>query len=219
MACCLSAPPWDRFCYWIRAGRDRPLTDVFDRLEIHRFGATLAGVVFLGLAFAWTIWSMRPFPRRVRLRVWTLMAIIGIVPLELTGGTAVSNWWERWDRCQRFAAADAGWSAMPEIEVQPGDTLFVDVLEATPDRPVTEERTIHSDCKIDLGYYGKVYVFGLTIREVNEKIIMHLQRYHDDEHLGLIDFSELGSLANPRRICPSESEYVFVGLNERKPRE
>ena len=212
MACMPSAPPWDRLCHWVQSGRARPLRDLFDEFEIHRFGSAFAGVVFLGLLFCWSIWSMRPFSTPRRLRVGTLMAMIAIVPLELSGGTAVWNTWERWDRSQRFAAFDAAWSAMPEIEVRPGHILLVEVLEAIPDQPITGERTVGPDGKIDLGYYGKVYVAGLTIREVKEKIILRLQDYLDDQQLGLIDYSALKSPAIPRRISPSESDHVFVDI-------
>jgi hypothetical protein len=86
------------------------LTDLFDRHEIQRFCATLAGVVFLGLLLSWSIWSMRPFKLTLGLRIRTMMLAIAIVPLELTGGMAVWNGWAEWDRAQRSAAYEAFWS-------------------------------------------------------------------------------------------------------------
>jgi polysaccharide biosynthesis/export protein len=99
---------------------------------------------------------------------------------------------------------------MPEIEVRGGDTLLVEVFEAFPDYPITGTRTVHSDGRIDLGNYGRVYVAGLMLLEVKEKIVLHLRAYLDDENLGLIGSSESQPLAVPQRISPSESSYVFV---------
>jgi polysaccharide biosynthesis/export protein len=125
---------------------------------------------------------------------------------------AVWNTWEQWDRSQRFAAFNAAWSAMPEIEIRPGHILLVEVLEAIPDKPITGERPVGPDGRIDLGYYGKVYVAGLTIREAKEKIILHLQSHLDDQQLGLIEYTAPNSAAKRRRINPSESDYVFVDI-------
>jgi polysaccharide export outer membrane protein len=99
---------------------------------------------------------------------------------------------------------------MPEIVVQHGDTLLVELFEALPDYPITGTRAVHSDGRIDLGNYGRVYVAGLTLREVKEKIVLHLRAYLDDENLDLIGPSESQPLAIPQRISPSESSYVFV---------
>src|SRR5262249_8998605 len=40
------------------------------------------------------------------------------------------------------------------------------------------------------GFYGDVYVAGLTIPEVKEKIILHLRKYINDETLGLLESDE-----------------------------
>ena len=71
--------------------------------------------------------------------------------------------------------------------VEPPDLLIVEVLEALPGRPISGERLVRPDGKISLGFYGDVYVAGLTIPEVKEKIIRHLQKFLSDEALGLVD--------------------------------
>ena len=60
--------------------------------------------------------------------------------------------------------------SMPEYVVEPPDLVLVEVLEALPGRPISGERLVRPDGKISLGFYGEVYVAGLTIPEVKEKI-------------------------------------------------
>ena len=75
---------------------------------------------------------------------------------------------------------------MPDYVVEPPDLLLVEVLEATPGRPISGERLVRPDGKISLGFYGDVYVAGLTLPEVKEKIILHLRKHISDVNLGLV---------------------------------
>ncbi len=75
---------------------------------------------------------------------------------------------------------------MNEYVVEPPDLILVEVLEALPGRPISGERLVRPDGKISLGFYGDVYVAGLTLREIKEKIILHLRKYLPDETLGLL---------------------------------
>ena len=75
--------------------------------------------------------------------------------------------------------------ARPDYVVEPPDIIVVEVLKALPDRPITGERLVRPDGKISLGYYGEVYVAGLTTMEIKEKIIWTLRDYLDDEAVGL----------------------------------
>ena len=68
--------------------------------------------------------------------------------------------------------------------------LIVEVLDALPGRPISGERLVRPDGKISLGFYGDVYVAGLTVPEVKEKIVRHLQKYLSDEALGLVEVDE-----------------------------
>jgi protein involved in polysaccharide export with SLBB domain len=69
--------------------------------------------------------------------------------------------------------------------VEPPDLILVEVLEALPGRPISGERLLRPDGKISLGFYGDVYVRGLTIDQVKVAIIKHLRNYLNDEALGL----------------------------------
>ena len=76
--------------------------------------------------------------------------------------------------------------SMPDYIVEPPDLIIVEVLEALPGRPISGERLVRPDGKISLSFYGEVYVAGLTIPEVKEKIVLHLRKFIHDEVLGLI---------------------------------
>jgi hypothetical protein len=79
------------------------------------------------------------------------------------------------------------------LVVEPPDLLLVEVLEALPGRPISGERLIRPDGKISLGFYGEVYVRGLTLPQIKVAIIKHLRKYLDDEILGLVtpEYEEL----------------------------
>src|SRR6478752_3366129 len=62
--------------------------------------------------------------------------------------------------------------SLPPYVVEPPDLLIVEVLEALPGRPISGERLVRPDGKISLGFYGDVYVAGLTLPEVKEKIVL-----------------------------------------------
>ncbi len=73
---------------------------------------------------------------------------------------------------------------MPDYVLEPPDLVLVEVLEALPGRPISGERLVRPDGKISLGFYGDVYVAGLTMPEVKEKIVLHLRKFLTDEALG-----------------------------------
>src|SRR6476646_7992744 len=77
--------------------------------------------------------------------------------------------------------------SMPDYIVEPPDLVLVEVLEALPGRPISGERLVRPDGKISLSFYGEVYVAGLTIGEVKEKIILHLRKYISGETLGPVE--------------------------------
>ena len=47
--------------------------------------------------------------------------------------------------------------------VEPPDLVIVEVLEALPGRPISGERIVKPDGTISLGFYGEVYVRGMTL--------------------------------------------------------
>ena len=71
--------------------------------------------------------------------------------------------------------------AMPAYVVEPPDILVVELHQALPGRPITGERLVRPDGKISLGYYGDVYVAGLTEAEIKAKLALHLRSYLDVE--------------------------------------
>ena len=106
---------------------------------------------------------------------------------------------------------------MPDYIVEPPDLILVEVLEALPGRPISGERLVRPDGKISLGFYGDVYVAGLTIPEVKEKIVLHLRKYLPDETLGLVESTTTASTIDdktnePSQIEPRDSDRVFVDV-------
>jgi polysaccharide export outer membrane protein len=108
--------------------------------------------------------------------------------------------------------------SMPEYVVEPPDLVLVEVLEALPGRPISGERLVRPDGKISLGFYGDVYVTGLTVQEVKEKVVLHLRKYLTDEVLGLVEIDpetgngkmdEKGKLVT---IEPKDTDRVFVDV-------
>jgi polysaccharide export outer membrane protein len=98
---------------------------------------------------------------------------------------------------------------MPEYVIEPPDLLIVEVLEALPGRPITGERLVRPDGTINLGFYGDVYVTGLTLSEAKEKIVLHLKKYLSDEVLGLV-YNENGEM---KPIDARDSDTVFVDVS------
>ena len=109
--------------------------------------------------------------------------------------------------------------SMPDYVLEPPDLVIVEVLEALPGRPISGERLVRPDGKISLGFYGDVYVAGLTMPEVKEKIVLHLRKYLTDEVLGLIKHERghgagdrLTKTGKPKMIDPKDSDRVFVDV-------
>lgn len=100
--------------------------------------------------------------------------------------------------------------SQPEYVVEPPDILVVEVLEALPGRPITGERLVRPDGTITLGFYGDVYVAGLSLTEIKEKIILHLRKDIQDEVLGLI--REDPETGKTKTIEPKDSSRIFVDV-------
>ena len=108
---------------------------------------------------------------------------------------------------------------MPDYVLEPPDLVLVEVLEALPGRPISGERLVRPDGKVSLGFYGDVYVAGLTMAEVKEKIILHLRKFLTDEALGLIETDDttgepkIDEKTNkPKLIEPKDSATVFCDV-------
>jgi hypothetical protein len=74
--------------------------------------------------------------------------------------------------------------------VDPIDLILVEVLEALPGRPISGERLVQPDGRIDLGSYGEIPVRGLTPEQIKVAVIKHLRKFLSDEVLGLIVWPE-----------------------------
>jgi RNA polymerase sigma factor (sigma-70 family) len=102
--------------------------------------------------------------------------------------------------------------------IEPPDLLLVEVLEALPGRPISGERLVRPDGNISLGFYGDVYVAGLKIPQAKEKIVRHLQKFLEDETLGLtiVDPAtgepKKDKDGKPVLIDPKDSDRVFVDV-------
>jgi polysaccharide export outer membrane protein len=102
-------------------------------------------------------------------------------------------------------------TSMPEYVVEPPDLIRIEVLEALPGRPVTGERLVRPDGKISLDFYGDIYVAGLTVSEIKEKVIIHLRQFLTDEALGLIELDP--DTLEYEKIPPKESNRIFVDVS------
>ena len=101
--------------------------------------------------------------------------------------------------------------SMPDYVVEPPDLILGEVLEALEGRPISGERLVRPDGKITLGFYGEVYVAGLTIPEVKEKIVLHLKKYLNDNILGL--YEEDPKTGKPIPVDPKDTDRVFVDVS------
>ena len=105
--------------------------------------------------------------------------------------------------------------SLPEYVVEPPDIIRVEVLEALPGRTITGERLVRSDGTISLEYYGDVYVAGLTLTQVKEKIIIHLRKFLTDQALGLVEAVNDAS-GNPtselKPVPLAKNDRVFVDV-------
>src|SRR5262245_1813991 len=107
--------------------------------------------------------------------------------------------------------------SLPDYVVEPPDLVLVEVLEALPGRPISGERLVRPDGKISLGFYGELYVAGLTTNEIKEKLVLHLRKFLPDEVLGLwkIDDNQTpADLDDDKQVevAPVDSDRVFVDV-------
>lgn len=100
--------------------------------------------------------------------------------------------------------------SMPDYVVEPPDLILVEVLEAYPGRPITGERLVRPDGKISLQWYGDVYVAGLTVDQIKEKIVIHLRQFLTDQALGLTKYNE--RTREYEDVEPAKSNRVFVDV-------
>ena len=116
------------------------------------------------------------------------------------------------DVAKKFIPRELSKVSMPDYVVEPPDIIIIEVLEALPGRPITGERLVRPDGKISLGFYGDLYVAGLTTNEIKEKLVLHLRDYINDEVLGLaVPDKETGKL-KPIEEVMKNLNRVFVDV-------
>ena len=114
---------------------------------------------------------------KLRLRVWTLLLIVGIVAVLVSVVVRESQ--------KVFAPA----------------ILKVEVASALPGRPITGDRLVRPDGTISLGYYGSIQVAGLTPHEIRRAVAIHLRRYLPDATVDDVSvFVVMTSFRRPRLI-------------------
>ncbi|WP_435007307.1 sigma-70 family RNA polymerase sigma factor [Tundrisphaera lichenicola] len=101
--------------------------------------------------------------------------------------------------------------SMPDYVVEPPDIIVIEVLQAREGRPITGERLVKPDGKISLGFYGELYVAGLTTTEIKEKIVQHLRDYLSDELLGLVSVDP--ATGETKKTSPRDTDRVFVDVS------
>ena len=118
----------------------------------------------------------------------------------------------------RKSKAQPALVSLGDYVVEPPDMLTVEVLDALPGRPISGERLVRPDGKISLGFYGDIYVAGLTIPEVKEKVVRHLVKFLSDSALGIEGFDDSGKpiidpeTKKPKVIDAKASSTVFVDV-------
>jgi polysaccharide export outer membrane protein len=79
-----------------------------------------------------------------------------------------------------------------------------------PSRPISGERLVRPDGMISFGFYGDIYVRGLTLPQIKHKLIVHLRKFLTDEMLGLVAQDEEGKW---QFVKPQDSNKVFVNVS------
>ena len=101
-------------------------------------------------------------------------------------------------------------TSMPEYIVEPPDLLIIELLEGLPGRQLQGEHLVRPDGKVSLGFYGDVYVAGLTTGQIKEKLIIHLREYLTDQGLGLVTWEEASKKYVD--VEPAKSSRLFVDV-------
>ncbi|WZO99844.1 sigma-70 family RNA polymerase sigma factor [Isosphaeraceae bacterium EP7] len=112
------------------------------------------------------------------------------------------------------AASAPGQAEAPVADyvVEPPDLLVVEVLDALPGRPIKGDHLVRPDGTLSLGYYGDVFVAGLTLRQVKVAVIAKLRENLGDDQLGLIEPDGRHPSQN-RVVSPEKSTRVLVDVS------
>ncbi|MFO0911070.1 MAG: polysaccharide biosynthesis/export family protein [Isosphaeraceae bacterium] len=93
--------------------------------------------------------------------------------------------------------------SMPQYVVEPPDELELAVRPATDDLSSTN-LTVQADGNLDLGFAGDVYVAGLTLEQIEQKIALHL------DQLAAAKGDRTRYKVSVRLANGSQSKYYYV---------
>ncbi len=92
--------------------------------------------------------------------------------------------------------------SMPPYVVEPPDELEI-VVRPAPASMTLSTFIVRSDGNVDLGFGGDVYVAGLTLAQVEQKIAHHFEAARDDRGREPVDVSV-------RLVNGSQSKFFYV---------
>lgn len=113
-------------------------------------------------------------------------------------------------------------STIDEYRVEPGDGLLVLPHDLDSKVRLPADQTILADGTIDLGKYGRLYVAGRTVPEVEAMVQATVKAKEKDEDIGFIDvrlvnraskvYYVLGEVTTPGRFPLVGNETVLDGI-------
>ena len=74
--------------------------------------------------------------------------------------------------------------SLPPYTVEPPDELEISAKPASLELPITTP-TVQQDGVIDLGFFGEVYVAGLTLAQIERKVEIALNRHVQERNIKL----------------------------------
>ena len=96
--------------------------------------------------------------------------------------------------------------------VEPPDLVIVEVLEALPGRPISGERLVRARRDDQPGFYGEIYVRGLTLPQIKVAIIKHsgsISRRDPGTHDRRMTLGDPAEQRKPRPFRNSQGQNPF----------
>ena len=113
-------------------------------------------------------------------------------------------------------------TTLEDYRVEPGDGLLILPTELESKVRVPSDQTVLADGTIDLGKYGRLYVAGKSVAEVEAAVQAAIKALEKDEEIGFIDvrlvnrqskvYYVLGEVTTPGRFQLVGNETVLDGI-------
>jgi polysaccharide biosynthesis/export protein len=113
-------------------------------------------------------------------------------------------------------------TTLEEFRVEPGDGLLILPSELESKVRLPSDQTVLADGTIDLGKYGRLYVAGKSVPEIEAAVQAAVKKVEDDEEVGFIDvrlvnrqskaFYVLGEVTTPGKFQLVGNETVLDGI-------